>query len=236
MSPNKPLRPRRAAQPKRTTGAGASRPARLSAGVMLLTHQKGTSIVDAESVAKLFDRAAHFSAALTALGGTGCSWSHTFPDGETHRYVLKSIKSPEQIEHELLTLAVWLWSLKDYMKGRAAALGKSPQEVENYASNDPYLPLCADLANGAKHGRLTTSRSGKWPRLGKLQYDIPQKAIGSITFRAFEVETDIAHPELITVTFRILDTAGATIGDAFSVLGGALEAWERFSAQLERAA
>ena len=58
----------------------------------------------------------------------------------------------------------------------------------------------------------------------------------SITFRAFEVETDIARPELITLTFPILDAGGRTIGDAFQVFDGALQAWERFSANLERAA
>lgn len=194
------------------------------------------STVDAASVAKLFDRAAHFSKVATAFGGSGCSWSYTFTDGETHRYVLSGIKSPEQFEDEILTLAIWLWSLKDHLKGRSKTLGKNPQEVEAYASADPYLPLCADLANAAKHGELTSSRSRRWPRLGRLHYEIPQEAMRQITFRAFEVETDIAHPELVTLELPILDSAGEKIAEALQLLAGALAAWERFSQELERAA
>jgi len=191
--------------------------------------------LDAASVAQLFDRAAHFSKVVSAFGGSGCAWSYTFPDGETHRYIINGIKSPDQLEHEVLTLAIWLWSLKDYLKGRAATLGRDPQDVEAYASGDPSLALSADIANAAKHGKLTNSRSGKWPKLGRLRYEIPQEAMRSVTFRAFEVETDVARPDLVTLELPILDSNGLEIGDALQLMTRALSAWERFNKELERA-
>ncbi len=191
--------------------------------------------MDAASVAQLFDRAAHFSKVVSTFAGSGCAWSYTFPDGETHRYIINGIKSPDQLEHEVLTLAIWLWSLKDYLKGRAANLGRDPQDVEAYASKDPSLALSADIANAAKHGKLTKSRSGKWPTLGRLRYEVPQEAMRSITFRAFEVETDVARPDLVTLELPILDSNGLEIGDALQLMTRALSAWERFNKELERA-
>jgi len=192
--------------------------------------------MDATSVAKLFDRAAYFSRSISTLAGGGFSWSHTFPDGETHRYVLNGLKSPDEVEHEVLTLALWLWSLKDYLKNRAQSLGKKGQDVETYATNDPFLPLCADVANCAKHGQLTkSSRSGYWPHLGKIAYDIPQQAMRTITFSPFQVEADVSRPDLVTVELPILDPAGLRIGDVFEVVEGALTSWERFNKDLEEA-
>src|SRR6266700_3261650 len=82
------------------------------------------ALLDASEVAKLFERAAHFSKAVSSLSGSGCSWSYTFPDGETHRYIINGLKSPEQLETEILSLAIWLWNLKDYLKERSVTLGK----------------------------------------------------------------------------------------------------------------
>jgi len=192
--------------------------------------------LDASEVAKLFERAAHFSTAVSSLSGSGCSWSYTFPDGETHRYIIKGLKSPEQLETEILSLAIWLWNLKDHLKERSVTLGKDPQEVELYVSGDNSLSLCADVANLAKHGKLNRSRSGHWPRLGKLHYSVPQEAMQRLTFRAFEVETDVARPELVELRLPILDSGGLEISEALLLLSRALNSWERFNERLERAA
>ena len=42
--------------------------------------------------------------------------SHVLDDGQRHWYSVSGIKSPEQLQDELLTLFVWVWSLKDHLK------------------------------------------------------------------------------------------------------------------------
>jgi hypothetical protein len=59
--------------------------------------------------------------------------------------------SPQQVRNDVEAAAVWLWSVKDYLKRRLAATGGNPNDVESCVNGCRYLPVLADIANGAKH-------------------------------------------------------------------------------------
>ncbi len=189
-----------------------------------------------ESLNKILDRANRFRKRLNLKDGEGTSWTYTFENGETHKYIISGLKPPEEVADDIESGFIWLWSLKDYVKKYALSKGKSKQLVESKINLDPYLCICADIANSSKHGGLDLgSRSGKYPKLGNLKYEVPQQALEKITFRAFEVETDIGKPELVTFEMPVYDEHGKYLGDAFKYLDYALKAWESLVDEIDKA-
>ncbi|WP_419307247.1 hypothetical protein J8402_12280 [Chromohalobacter israelensis] len=166
-------------------------------------------------------------AAVSVCAGKDWSQSYTFESGEPHEYRLRGIKSLVQFEDELLNAFVWIWSMKDYLKEEAARSGKIPEEIERIASATTALKLVSDIANGAKHGSLNKSRSGSFASLGNIGVSIPQEAIGSIKFGAFDVLSDIKRPELAEFRADVCSHDGKVLGGAISVLQEAIGAWER---------
>lgn len=185
------------------------------------------------AIAELFERLGRLVAATRQKAGEGSTWDYTFPDGETHRYVIRGLKSHAEAEDTAFNLLIWVWNAKDYLKRRAEASGQDAQIVEDAVTADSALPICADLANRLKHGELKRSRSGSYPRFGVVSFRAPQAAIGSLTFRAFEVKVAIADPTLVEFRLPVIDQAGAEIGDAFEYAARGLEALERLKARLE---
>ena len=176
-----------------------------------------------EDVNKLFGRINRIKERLEIKDGLGTSWDYAFENGEVHKYILNGVKSSEEIEDDIANAFHWLWSLKDHIK----KLTQGGKQFELQVNANPYLVICADLANGEKHGGLDrTPRSGKKPKLGRLKYQIPQAAIGQLSFGAFDVKIDVNNAHLVILEMPILDEADNLIGDAFEYLEKCINAWE----------
>jgi len=163
------------------------------------------------------------------------AWTAKASDGHTHKYILNGVKDFDKLSDDTESFFVWLWSVKDYLKSYSESNPDSVEWIEKQATADPHLSVCADIANWAKHARKygRHSRSGRFPKLGKLRYTVPMEAIGKITVRAFEVETNIAKPELVTFELPILDAEDRLIGDAFDFLDKGVARWERMLEAIE---
>lgn len=194
--------------------------------------------MDISELEKLLERSERFRKKLQINNGERAKWSYTFENGETHFYTVEGIKPPEEIEDEVSTIFLWLWSLKDYVKKYVMNKGKSKDWVESRVNADPYLCICADLANSLKHGGLDTKfkpRSNKNPKLGKLSYQIPQKAMGSITVGAFDVGLNVSDPSLVVLEMPVTGDNDRFLGDAFKYLDYSLKAWESIVNEAENA-
>lgn len=176
----------------------------------------------------LFDRIKRLSSRLEKKEGAGHKWCYTFPDGLKTTYILKNIRNFEEIEDDIANLFIWLWNLKDYLKELAEANGRNPQEVEDIVNLDRNLQMCADIANRLKHGRLRISRSSSYPKLGRLQFQMPHTALSSITFRGQEIEFNVSKAHEVLLSIAVLNKDGDEIGDGFKIISATLSQWEKY--------
>ncbi len=156
------------------------------------------------------------------MKGPGTSWEFTFPDGITERYAITGVRPFEELEDDVESLFVWAWSLKDYIKTLTTEHGRDPEYVENLVNCTPALCIVADVANRLKHGTLTRSRSGHFPRLAPLQYSIPGGALKSLVFSSEGVTIEPADPQAVELSFSVLDRSGQVVGDAIVLLESAI--------------
>ena len=193
--------------------------------------------MDFEKLENLFGRACRIRTRLGVKEGCGASWTTTLENGEIHRYSISGVKAPDEVQDDIESLFVWLWSLKDHVIKFLKAKGKASGWVDPEISADQYLSICFDIANSAKHGGLDRgSRSGKFPKLGKLKYQIPLTAVSSITVGAFDVGMSVANPRQVTLEMPVLGDDGRCLGDAFMYLDYALKGWERIIDKAEKTA
>ena len=195
-----------------------------------LDHPVKMQIKDIE---QLYKRIKRFSKKLEQQHGEGAEWNYTFPDGQNVIYRITNVKSPEEIGDLVATLFIWVWSFKDYLKDILNTKGLSSQyEIEDIANNDRNLSICADIANGLKHGDLRGSRSKKFPVLGAASYSIafdrsaPHNSIDSIWFTGPYVIINACEPNLIDIKIPIKDNNGNIICDAHSCLNSSISCWE----------
>jgi hypothetical protein len=167
---------------------------------------------------------------LSVKDGPGFSQSHTLANGETHHYQINGVKSLAEFEDDLLSTFVWVWSMKDYFKTAASNCGRERRHIEDIVNSRLPLQLVADIANRAKHGSLTESRSGHFAVLGSVSMSIPQQAMACISFEAFNVTTDVADPSLVTFEVDVLSQTGIRLGSAGNVLKDSMDAWEEEAA------
>lgn len=186
-------------------------------------------------IQELFERLGRLVSAAKEHYGEGTAWDYTFPNGETHSYIIRGVKSHEAIQDAVFNLLIWIWNTKDYLKARASVLGVAKEMVEYAVNSHVGLTVCADLANRLKHGRLDrASRSGLNPYLGNVSFHVPQSAMGALTFRAFEVEMDVSDSSRIELRLPILDGKGDEIGDAFECAAEAIKALESIHDKIEQ--
>lgn len=141
--------------------------------------------------------------------------------------VVVGIKSPEQLEDELLQLCVWIWSMKDYLKNLANANGATGQQIEDIVNASDALAIVADIANRDKHGLLTKSRTGDFAKLTDVGYKINLTALTSLAFRQMEMEIDVAKPNDAELYASIdFESGNRAPLDAFPVIDAAISAWE----------
>ena len=110
--------------------------------------------MDFSELEKLIDRVNRFKNRINIKDGKGAEWSHTFEDGETHFYSMEGVRPPEEIEDDISSMFIWLWSLKDYVRKYVILNGKNKTWVKNKIINNPNICVCADIANSLKHGGL----------------------------------------------------------------------------------
>jgi hypothetical protein len=156
----------------------------------------------------------------------GFAESHVLSDGMTHHYKVQGVKSPTQLEDELLTLFIWAWSLKDYLKELCKSKGISSKEIERLVDANDSLQFIADIANRAKHGDLRESRSKRFAKLVDVGLEIPQTAVRQISFGAFTVDLDVMLPDKIELKAFIELANGHERFDAFEILKSGLNVWE----------
>ena len=80
----------------------------------------------------LFERLGRLVSATRQNAGDGTAWDYTFPNGETHRYVIRGLRSHAEAKDSALNLVIWVWSAKDYLKKRAETLGQNAREIESF--------------------------------------------------------------------------------------------------------
>lgn len=171
-------------------------------------------------------RISRFTSRIEDNSGVGFSHSYTFPNGETHHYRINGVRSIEAFEDDLLSVFVWVWSMKDYLKELAKDRGIDPRRIEEIVDSSSELQIVSDIANRAKHGELSKSRSGYFARLERPSLTCSQKGIGKITVGSFDVTLDVSDPSEVDYKADILSRSGATIGDASDVLAKAILDWE----------
>lgn len=183
-------------------------------------------------VKKILDRANRLAKNSKSIKGGGASWSYVFPNGVKTKYVLNEVKTHEELEDEILSVFIWLWSLKDYFKEVISYRGGDPKTVEAKINYDKNIMLSADIANGIKHGVIKNSRSTLFPKLGKLSYTVPQGSMKQITVRGNEIEMDFKEFENIEIKMPITDKDDNYIVDALYLIEYVLNEWEGMYATL----
>lgn len=144
-----------------------------------------------------------------------------------NKLIVIGIKSPEQLEDELLQLCVWIWSMKDYLKNLVIASTGIGQQIEDIVNTTDSLAIVADIANRDKHGKLKKSRTGDFAKLTNVGFKINQTAFNSITIDGSVVTFDIGKPSAATLIASIeFEKGNRPVMDAFQVLENALNAWE----------
>jgi hypothetical protein len=185
---------------------------------------------------KLFERLARHAKATKRHGGEGSAWQCTLPNGEVHTYGMVGVRTHAEAMDSAENLIKWIWDSKDYLKKRAEAVGKKGSTIEEYVNQNIYLAVCADLANGLKHGGLDKTRkprSPMCPKLGEVSFTFPQAAIGSLVFGDHHVAINVSDPEKVEVKLPIIAENGDLVGDAFDFAYQAIEALEKLRNEVE---
>jgi hypothetical protein len=180
----------------------------------------------------VLDRVNRLSERSKTIKGAGSSWSHIFDDGTETTYILNDVKPREELEDEILNVFIWLWNMKDYFKSVLKSRGDDPNKIEAHINLDERLTVCADIANGIKHGTLTISRSGLYPKLGELSYSVPGQSMKKLEFQGNEIEMEFKEFENILIKMPVLDINGNEIYQALPLVEHALNEWESIYASL----
>ena len=146
------------------------------------------------------------------------------------KLIVKGLKSPAELEDDILTLCVWIWSMKDYLKTLVENNDGNPQRIEEIATESDSLAVVADIANRAKHGNLSRSRTRNddFAKLTNVGFVVDQTAVDSISFGRSGVTVDVGRPNDAELTAKIQFESGdrETIDNAFAVIEDAIKTWE----------
>jgi len=185
--------------------------------------------MDQYEINRMQERIWRLNARLKRKAGEGAIWKAKCPDDKDYtHYHISKINDPMAVEDDIVSLAIQIWSMKDYLKEHKKSIGRNPQEVENFINGNAHLPICADIANSEKHGKLKESRSNKFCRLSSVVCSVPQQAIASLNIGSNSVGMDVKDPSLVTYTCKVVAFNGEVVGDAFEILDQSIEAWEEY--------
>lgn len=165
-------------------------------------------------------------AAVQCASGSGFQVSYQAEGTDfTTNFRAVGIKSPDQLEDDLLNLFVWTWSLKDYLKLSFEKKGLCGSVVEEEASKCKALTYVADIANRAKHGELKVSRSGDFAELVGVSFNAPAESIEQIIVAGPDVTLHINNSQEVIIHATVATRSGDR-HDALTVLIDAMECWE----------
>ena len=181
----------------------------------------------------MLNRALRCRRALNAREGQGSRWSAKVSDGSTHTYIINGVRPLEEIEQDLASAFVGLWSLKDYIKEAAEQKGRPRNWIEKQVNADQRISLSADIANLIKHAKLKHTRSSKLPKLQRVTINLPQISVKKIQFRANEVEFDTQNLSSATLEWPILDIEGRVLEDGIVLLDYCVQFWEQKLKEIE---
>lgn len=187
--------------------------------------------MNAVELNELRGRIGRMSRKLKSNAGTGISGENTFPNGEVHRFRFEGVMPLEEFQDNLLSLYVWTWSMKDYLKEAAKVLGKDPRYIESLVDTSPDLQLVSDIANRAKHGTLNKSRSGRFASLSEIKFTAPGHSVSSIVVYAFDVMVNVSDPDQVEYTASVLFDLGVELGNAKNVHSKGIAVWERWGCE-----
>jgi hypothetical protein len=102
--------------------------------------------------------------------------------------------------------------LKNWLKADLPADSGIEADVEAFVNGRLWLRLCADIANGSKHYRLTRHRLDAEARVEKAEVAFEPTGFGP----GFQTDEMIVVP------------AGGTAWDAMTVANGCVSAWKQF--------
>jgi hypothetical protein len=188
----------------------------------------------------LFERLARHVNATKRHSGEGIAWQCTLPNGEVHAYGMVGVRTHAEAMDSAENLIMWIWASKDYLKKRAINVGEKSPNIEELVNKNIFLSVCADLANGLKHGGLDKSRgkgprSGMNPKLGEVSFTVPQAAISSLVLSDHYAGVNVSDPDKVEVKLPILAENGDHIGDAFDFAYQAIKALEQLRNEIEAA-
>jgi hypothetical protein len=146
-------------------------------------------------------------------------------DGQQQTVGVVGVKSPVQLEDELLQLFVWVWSLKDHLKDAYSSKGLDPQLIELLVNESPALQYVSDIANRAKHGTLTKSRSSTFAELVEVGITIPHSAMAKVVYVPNAVGVHVDKPKEVELCAKV-QPRGTEAIDAFAVLEESIAIWE----------
>lgn len=154
-------------------------------------------------------------------------------EGVSHSYMIKEIKNPVDRQDEIISLMVWVWSMRDYIKKKMIAIGYSEKEaireVEAVVQDTLELQICADIANSEKHSGLDrSSRSGLNPYIAETGFSAPMESLTKIVQDEVGFVLDFARPEHVRYHTKIRSSEGELLGDAADIMSTALSKWEAF--------
>jgi hypothetical protein len=178
-----------------------------------------------QALESLRARIRRLEAAVRQPAGSGFEEVFSAKDGSGYTVGFTGVKSPAQLEDDLLNLFIWIWSLKDYLKEAYLRQGFEPREVEELVNRTQALQYVSDVANRAKHARPSDSRSGEFAELVEVGLEVPQTALSRLSVEAFSVGVEVAQPHEVKLCATVKLKNGDGF-DAFSVLSEAVAAWE----------
>ncbi|MDI6803147.1 MAG: hypothetical protein QME58_04785 [Bacteroidota bacterium] len=177
----------------------------------------------------LFSKLNRLNKKLSDVGGKGTGWNYTFDDGTTTKYTFKKFRDFESIQDDVENYFLWLWNLKDYLK----SISKNKQMVEDIVNSNINMKVSGDIANRLKHSTLRESRSGLFPKLGKLKVTISQNNVSKITFYKDEVEIDPKDANDAELSLPIYDCNENKIIDSFELIRIVEKEWDKIFQKLK---
>jgi len=117
----------------------------------------------------------------------------------------------EYYQDEVYAFFLNCYHLKDWIKNDGS-VGAAAAKAEEFINNSKELSLCADICNGLKHLKLTSTRSYQEPRFGKRKFHLV-----------------LGGPETTIAVKYSIDTSNGPI-DAFELATKCLRAWKNFIA------
>ncbi len=174
--------------------------------------------------------------------GKGYSYSVSRKNEESIRYIFNGVPHIDEVEDQVRHALIDLWSLRDYVKHTLKSQGKDSSSIWGRIKSCSYIPISADLANVAKHGKLVKPPHGSFePKFGGSVYSlhikrdpISHRLIGSgierIIFRQNEVEIDTMNqndPNYVSFKLPVLDQNDYHMEEACNVLVHAYEEWKQ---------